>query len=103
MAVGELLEIGGQRQHLDALRAKFIGQLVDQFGAVDQQQSAALLSHAFGHAPADALGGASDHGDLVVKTCVHLSNLLHARVAVGVAARTPTLRAADQALAANFS
>jgi hypothetical protein len=103
MAVGELLEIGGHGQDFDALGAELIGQFMDQFGTVDQQQATTLFAHALGDATADALCGTGDHRDFVLETFVHLPNLWNGEDSVGNAAQLPTLRLADQALAANFS
>jgi len=72
MAVGEPFEVGSQCQHLAALPAQLVGQLVDQFGAIHRHQPAALFDETLGHAAADALGCAGDHGDFVMETLVHL-------------------------------
>jgi len=103
MAVGKLLEIGGERQHLDARRPQLIGQFVDQFGTVDQNQPSTLFAHALGHTPADALGRAGDDGDLVLKTCVHLPNLWNGEEFGGQCGAVAHPTVGCQALAANFS
>ncbi len=102
MAIGELLEVGGQGQDVSAL-PQLIGQFMDQFGTVHGHQPAAFLGESLGDTATDALGRAGDHRDLVVKSCVHLPNLWNGEDSVGNAAQLPTLRPVDQALAANFS
>lgn len=102
MAIGELLEVGGQGQDFGAL-PQLIGQFMDQFGTVHGYQPAAFLDESLGDTATDALGRAGNHRDLVLKSCVHLPNLWYGEDSVGNAAQLPTLRPVDQALAANFS
>ncbi|MCY1366365.1 hypothetical protein D9M69_532580 [compost metagenome] len=72
LAIGVLLEVGGQRQHLTALPLG-VQQFVDQLGAIHRRHLRAFFEQSLDDAATDALGGAGDQGDFVVESLAHVS------------------------------
>ncbi|MNO85400.1 hypothetical protein D3C76_767730 [compost metagenome] len=65
-AIGVLFQVGGEGEHA------FAGQLVDQFGTVYRDHLRTFGLEPPAHAPADALGGTGDQGDLALESVVHM-------------------------------
>ncbi|MNE33675.1 hypothetical protein D3C80_1273600 [compost metagenome] len=65
-AIGVLFQVGGEGEH--ALASQF----VDQLGTVYRDHVCAFGLEPPAHAPADALGGTGDQGDLALESVVHM-------------------------------
>jgi hypothetical protein len=65
-AIGVLFQVGGEGEH--ALASQF----VDQLGTVYRHHLRAFSLQPPAHAPADALSGTGDQGDLALESVVHM-------------------------------